>query len=110
VVTRRKAAEMAAKFAMSELAVIADREAKYGRDEDWPTGTVFRFERTYEVNGKSYSFAALKVIGGLWYLTKSTHSRVASPVDWDALMDFLEDGVTVQVATHWEDVSEVVGD
>jgi hypothetical protein len=102
--TRKQAAEQAARYAMQELAVIKAREERFGTEEDWQTGTVFRFKRQYEVPGKFYDFAALKVVGGLWYLTKSIHSRVASPLNWDDLMDFLEDVEDVEVATEWQPV------
>jgi hypothetical protein len=94
--------------AMEELARWALLDETYGKAlKELHTGAVIRFTRTYEEDGKEYSFAALKVIGGLWYLTKATNSRVLSPLKHDDFLLFLEAATDVEVAMSWQALQEV---
>ena len=106
----RAYAEKLAEYALRELAEWEMLDNRFKALKDVPTGTVIRFERRYEVDGVVYSFAALKVVGGLWYLTKKTTSRVESPLNYDGLIVFLGTAVNIKVATRWEIVDENTGE
>lgn len=100
----RRTDEALAERALERLARWAYLDKRFGVLKEAPTGTVIRFKRTYEVTGKEYSFAALKVVGGLWFLTRSMTSTVISPLTYDGLIEFLETATDVEYADTWKAV------
>jgi hypothetical protein len=93
-----------AAFVGRELSKWEELDARFGFLKTAPTGTVIRFIRQYEIDGNMYSFAALKIVGGMWYLTKKTNSSVPSPLSYDELCVFLESVNQVEWAGEWRDV------
>jgi hypothetical protein len=89
--------------ALSELADIEELEGKFGRDEEYPTGTVVKFNKTYTESGTRYVYAALKVVGGLWYLTHSS-TMSTSPMKWEDLVEFMKGTTSFEYVSEWTDV------
>lgn len=65
---KKELLEKKAMQAIEELARIAELEEKFGSNEDFPDGTVIRWDQRYQNGNQKYSFAAIKAVGH-WYTT-----------------------------------------
>lgn len=90
-------------IALRRAAEIARLEELLANRPEQPAAdSVVSFERTYDVNGKSYSWVAYQAIEGWWYLSQSGYgARTLPRMNWDDLLDFIGDN-TIYIATAWE--------
>jgi len=61
------AVEVAARLLERKVNEKLDQIDAFGRDE-WDEGTIFRFDKTFVTDGRTYKYAAIKA-AGLWYTT-----------------------------------------
>ena len=63
---KKELLEQQAMKALEALAKLQEMQEQFGDNDDYPDGTVLRWDQTYQKNNRKYSFVAIKC-AGFWY-------------------------------------------
>ena len=107
-----------AKQAAKAMADLERLTEQYG--EDKPPGTVIRFRKrfpfrnwdafptTYErhqalvaAQNMTYTYAAIRADNGMWYVTGVSKAISNEGVEWEELLDFMDEGVPAEGYEIW---------